>query len=283
MLGLVPDKRLKEANVAEVVARNNVNVSGSAGAPVVVFAHGFGCDQGMFGRILPYFTERFRTVLFDHVGSGGSSLDDYDAVEYDSLDRYASDLLQICELLELEHVTLVAHSVAAMMAITAAAKSPERFERLVLLAPSPSYIDDPASGYVGGFSGEDVQDLLTALDDNHLAWAATMAPVVMGNPQSPELAGELEQSFCRVDPHAMRTFARVTFLSDVRPLLHRVGVPSLIVQCSDDALAPTSVGAYMHSVMPSSTMVQLRATGHVPQVSAPAETAQAILDFIDTP
>jgi sigma-B regulation protein RsbQ len=277
----VPDERLGRANVADVVTRNNVTISGREGAPVMVFAHGFGCDQGMFGRILPYFTERFRTVLFDHVGSGGSSLDDYDAVEYGSLDRYAGDLLQICEQLDLENVTLVAHSVAAMMAITAAAKSPERFDRLILLAPSPSYIDDPASGYVGGFSDEDVQDLLTALDDNHLAWAATMAPVVMGNPQTPELAGELEQSFCRVDPHAMRTFARVTFLSDVRPLLRRVDVPSLIVQCSDDALAPTSVGAYMHSAMPSSTMVQLRATGHVPQVSAPEETARAILDFID--
>jgi sigma-B regulation protein RsbQ len=277
----VPDERLGRANVADVVTRNNVTISGREGAPVMVFAHGFGCDQGMFGRILPYFTERFRTVLFDHVGSGGSSLDDYDAVEYGSLDRYAGDLLQICEQLDLENVTLVAHSVAAMMAITAAAKSPERFDRLILLAPSPSYIDDPASGYVGGFSDEDVQDLLTALDDNHLAWAATMAPVVMGNPQTPELAGELEQSFCRVDPHAMRTFARVTFLSDVRPLLRRVDVPSLIVQCSDDALAPTSVGAYMHSAMPSSTMVQLRATGHVPQVSAPEETARAILDCID--
>ncbi|WP_237657095.1 alpha/beta fold hydrolase [Agreia sp. COWG] len=279
----MPHQRRTPLTADEVILRNNVRVLGPVGAPVILFAHGFGCDQGLFRRILPYFTDRFRTVLFDHVGSGASLPAAYDAVEYSSMERYASDLLEICEVLELHDVTVVAHSVAAMMAITAAVRQPDRFAKLVLLAPSPSYIDDPESGYVGGFSGEDIQDLLGALDDNHLLWASMMAPVVMGNPEKPELSAELEQSFCRVDPVAMRTFARVTFLTDVRPLLARVNTECLIVQCANDALAPLSVGEFMHAVMPHSTLALLAASGHVPQVSAPDETARTILGFIDAP
>lgn len=169
------------------------------------------------------------------------------------------------------------------MAIAAAVRRPELFDRLVLLAPSPSYIDDAATGYIGGMSPSDVDDILQSLDDNHMAWAAAMAPVVMGNAQSPELAGELEESFCRVDPRVMRTFARVTFLSDVRDLLPRVSVPSVIIQCSNDALAPRAVGDYLHGQLAGSELVVLRASGHVPHVSAPAETAHAILRQITAP
>ncbi|MFN3865889.1 MAG: alpha/beta fold hydrolase [Demequina sp.] len=268
---------------AQVLARNNVTVLGPDDAPVLVFVHGFGCDQGMFSRILPYFADSFRVILFDHVGSGGSNLDSYDPVEYGSLDRYAADLAEICDALKLQGVTAVAHSVGAMMAIAAAVRRPELFDRLVLLAPSPSYIDDAAAGYVGGMSPADVQDILQSLDDNHMAWASAMAPVVMGNAQSPELAGELEESFCRVDPRVMRTFARVTFLSDVRELLPKVSVPSVIIQCSNDALAPLAVGEYLHQHLAHSELVVLRASGHIPQVSAPAETAEAILRHIATP
>lgn len=278
MLGFVPETRHRPAH--EIVARNNVTVLGPDDAPVLLFAHGFGCDQGMYRRILPFFVDAFRVVLFDHVGSGGSNLDSYDPVEYGSLDRYATDLLEVCDALELTNVTLVAHSVGAMMAVDAAVRRPERFDRLVLLAPSPSYIDDDTTGYVGGLSTDDVADLLGSLDDNHMAWASAMAPVVMGNADSPELGEELEASFCRVDPRVMRTFARVTFLSDVRALLPLVTTPSLIVQCSNDALAPLSVGDFLRDRLPASELVVLRATGHVPQVSAPAETAGAILDYI---
>lgn len=276
----MPDTRSRPLAPDEVVARNNVTVMGADDAPVLLFAHGFGCDQGMYRRILPFFADAFRVVLFDHVGSGGSRLESYDPVEYGTLDRYATDLLEICDALELRDVTLVAHSVGAMMAIDAAVRRPELFARLVLLAPSPSYLDDEPAGYVGGLSTDDVHDLLQSLDANHMAWASSMAPVVMGNAESPELADELEESFCRVDPRVMRTFARVTFLSDVRDLLPRVSVPSLIVQCSNDALAPLTVGDYLHARLPESELVVLRATGHVPQVSAPAETAAAILDYL---
>lgn len=264
----------------EVLVRNNVTTQGPEGAPVLLLVHGFGCDQNMYRRILPFLTDDFRVVLFDHVGSGGSSLDAYDPVEYGSLDRYAQDLLEICDALELEDVTVAAHSIGAMFAIAAAVKRPDLVARLVLLAPSPSYLDDEEAGYVGGMSLFDVEELLESLDDNHMAWAAAMAPVVMGNPDSPELAGELEDSFCRVDPRVVRTFARVTFMSDVRDLLPAVSVPSLIVQCSNDALAPLSVGDYLHAQLAQSELVVLSTTGHVPQVSAPAETARVILSYV---
>ena len=270
-------------DVARIVERNNVRITGPDTGEVLLFAHGFGCDQAMYRRLLPYFEHRFRIVVFDHVGSGGSSLADYDAVRYGTLDQYTHDLIEVCQALQLVDVTVIAHSFAAMLAVAAAVESPGLFRRIVLLAPTPSYIDDEAVGYEGGFSREDIDGLLESLDDNHLAWAAMMAPVVMKNPESPELAGELEQSFCRVDPRVMRTFARVAFLSDVRALLPRVEVPALIVQCSNDSLAPLSVGDYMESRMPSASVVVLQAQGHVPQVSAPEETARAILEFVDSP
>ena len=264
----------------EVLVRNNVIVRGPEDAPILLMVHGFGCDQTMYRRLLPFLEGTFRIVTFDHVGSGGSTVDAYDPVEYGSLDRYVSDLLEVCEALDLGNVTVVAHSVGAMMAVAAAVRRPDLLVRLVLLAPSPSYLDDDSAGYVGGMSHDDVLDLLGSLDDNHMAWAAAMAPVVMGNADSPQLADELEATFCRVDPRVMRTFARVTFTSDVRDLLPAVTVPSLIVQCSNDALAPLSVGTYLHAHLAHSELVVLSATGHVPQVSAPAETAHAILSYV---
>jgi sigma-B regulation protein RsbQ len=280
MLRFVPEMPVPSLSTYEIIARNNVSVLGPVDGPVLVFAHGFGCDQGMYQRILPFFVDSYRIVLFDHVGSGGSNLDSYDPVEYGSLERYSTDLLDICDALDLHDVTLIAHSVGAMMAVTAAVRRPELFTRLVLLAPSPSYLDDTETGYEGGLSAEDVHDLLGSLDDNHMAWASAMAPVVMGNDDAPELAGELEESFCRVDPRVMRTFARVTFLSDVRDLLPLVTVRSLIVQCSDDALAPLAVGDYLAAQLAESELVVLTATGHVPQVSAPRETADVILRYL---
>nr|WP_325208912.1 alpha/beta hydrolase [Salinibacterium sp.] len=280
---LMPAKGTQPLLPEQVMARNNVTVLGPKDAPALVLAHGFGCDQGLYGRILPFFVDKFRVILFDHVGSGGSDQNAYDPVEYGSLDRYASDILELCDALDLRDVTIVGHSIAAMMVIAAAVRRPELFKRLVLLAPSASYIDDAATGYVGGLSEDDVQDLLVSLDDNHLAWAATIAPVVMGNAEAPELSDELEQSFCQVDPRVMRTFARVTFLSDVRDLLPDVTVPSLILQCSNDALAPLAVGEYLHAHLSDSELVLLGASGHVPQVSAPTETGEAILRYITAP
>lgn len=266
--------------VTTATGRNHVMTAGRVDGPVLLFAHGFGCDQDMWQRMLPAFTDDYRVVLFDHVGAGHSDLTAYDRAKYASLDGYASDLLQICAELDLRDVVLVGHSVSAMMAVVAAVAEPTRFSRLVLVAPSPRYIDDPTDGYVGGFSREDIDGLLESLETNYFAWASAMAPMVMGNPDAPELGNELAGRFCQTDPDIAHDFARVTFLSDTRDLLAKVSTPSLILQCSEDMLAPTEVGDYVHRQLAGSTLVQLAATGHCPQVSAPQETAEAIRDYL---
>ena len=264
----------------DVSARNNVRILGNSAGPVVMFGHGFGCDQGMWRRVLPYFTNDYQVVVFDHVGAGGSDKDAYSPAKYGSLDGYVQDVLEICSALDLRDVSFVGHSVSAMMGVAAAAQAPERFANLILLASSPSYMDRPEDGYSGGFSAQDIDELLVSLDTNYLVWAAAMAPMIMGNPESPELHNELEGSFCRLDPAVARDFADVSFRSDVRSRLADVQVPSLILQCSDDLLAPAHIGAYTRDKMPNATLVQLRATGHLPHVSAPEETAEAILAYL---
>lgn len=268
------------ATVPSVVRRNHVNVLGKDDGQIVMFAHGFGCDQDMWRRLVPYFTGQYGVVLFDHVGAGRSDSKAYDRKKYESLDGYAADLLEICADLDLHDVILVAHSVSAMMAVIAAEQEPERFSRLILVAPSPRYIDDPATGYVGGFSREDIEGLLASLDSNYFAWAAALAPMVMGNPEEPELSEELRGSFCRTNPTIARHFARVTFLSDTRHVLDAVNTEALILQCSDDLLAPPEVGSYLHQRLRGSTLVQLQTTGHCPHISAPEATAEAILGYL---
>ena len=265
---------------AAVAARNHVTTCGRSDGPVMLFAHGFGCDQDMWRRVLPFFADDYRIVLFDHVGAGRSDLTTYDRSKYATLDGYAQDLLEICAELDLRDVVLVAHSVSAMMALQAAAVEPGRFSRLVLVAPSPRYLDDPGNGYVGGFSREDIEGLLESLDSNYFAWAAAMAPMVMGTPGAPELGDELAGSFCQSNPAIARDFARVTFLSDSRAVLGQVRTPALVLQCSEDVLAPVEVGRYVHDGLVGSTLVQLEATGHCPHVSAPEETAAAIRSYL---
>jgi sigma-B regulation protein RsbQ len=267
---------------SHVVQRHRVTLTGCPDGPVLLLAHGFGCDQNMWRRVIPHFTGDYRVVSFDHMGSGQSDPTAYEQEKYLALDGYVDDLLQICAELDLRDVVLVAHSVATMMAVLAAIATPERFSRLVLVAPSPSYIDDPADHYVGGFTRHDIDGLLQSLDSNYLAWSATLAPVVMGSPENPELAEELEASFCRTNPETARAFARVSFLSDIRARLGELTVPALILQCSDDMLAPPAVGHYLHQQLQGSTLVQLSATGHVPQVSAPEETARTIRKYLET-
>jgi sigma-B regulation protein RsbQ len=220
-----------------------------------------------------------RVVLFDHVGSGRSDLSAYDPVKYGSLRGYASDVVEICRELDLRDVVFVGHSVSAMIGVLALQEAPELFGALVMVGPSPRYVND--GDYVGGFSRADIAALLDALDSNHLGWSAQMAPVIMGNhPEHPELAEELTNSFCRTDPDIARQFARVTFLSDNRADLADVAVPTLVLQCSEDVIAPDVVGRYVHAAIPGSTFTQLAATGHVPHLSSPGETTAAIRDFL---
>lgn len=260
------------------LGRNNVILRGQEDGRPMVFAHGFGCDQNMWRYVWPAFANEYRIVLFDHVGSGGSDVRAYDPERYSTLQGYADDVLEICRDLDLSEVIFVGHSVSAMMGVLAAEAEPERFARLVLVGPSPRYID--GEDYVGGFSEEDIEGLLESLESNYLGWSSTMAPVIMGNPDRPELGDELTSSFCQADPEIARQFARVTFLSDNRADLARVSTPSLVLQCSEDVIAPRSVGDYVQRHLPDGRMVLLKATGHCPNLSAPQETIDAIKAFL---
>jgi sigma-B regulation protein RsbQ len=261
-----------------VAARNNVRLSGRSGAQPMLFAHGFGCDQNMWRHVVPAFEDEYRIVLFDHVGAGGSDLSAYDRRKYGSLQGYADDVLEICRELELREVIFVGHSVASMIGILAAAEEPERFAKLVLVGPSPRYIDE--EDYVGGFTTEDIEGLLDSLDSNYLGWSTAFGPVIMGRPDRPELGEELTNSFCRTDPAIAKHFARVTFTSDNRADLDRVETPALVLQCSNDVIAPTAVGEYVHARLRNSEIVHLQASGHCPNLSAPDETVAAIRAFL---
>jgi sigma-B regulation protein RsbQ len=267
----------------DVRSRNRVTVTGRTGGPVLVLAHGFGCDQNLWRLVVPLLERDFTVVLFDHVGAGQSDPSAWSRQRYSSLEGYTDDVLEICRELELGPVTFVGHSVSAMMGVLAAAREPRAFAGLVLLAPSPCFIDDPATGYRGGFSAADIEELLGSLDANYLGWSGAMAPVIMGNPLRPELGEELTNSFCRTDPEIARVFARVTFLSDNRADLAKVTVPTLVAQCSDDAIAPPEVGEFVRARIPGSRLVTLNATGHCPQLAAPQETAAAIAAFAAGP
>ena len=244
----------------------------------MVFVHGFGCDQAMWRFVAPDFEVDHRVVLLDLVGAGRSDLSAYDPEKYNSLQGYASDIVEVCRELELRDAVLVGHSVSAMIGVLACQQAPELFGALVMVGPNPRYVDD--GDYVGGFSRTDIAGLLDALDANHLGWSAQMAPVIMGNPEHPELAEELTNSFCRTDPGIAAQFARVTFLSDNRADLPTVPVPTLVLQCSEDAIAPDVVGRFVAEQVPGSVFLQLKATGHVPHLSAPEETTAAIRAFL---
>lgn len=264
-------------NLVRVMERNNVAITGRGQRPML-FAHGFGCDQNMWRLVAPAFADEYRIVLFDHVGAGKSDLAAYSRAKYSALSGYADDVLDICRELGLRDVIFVGHSVSAMIGVLAAIQEPQRFAKLILVGPSPCYINE--SDYVGGFSRADIDELLESLDSNYLGWASAMAPVIMGNMERPELASELVNSFCRTDPAIARHFARVTFLSDNRADLHKVQTPALVLQCAEDAIAPQSVGRYVHDQLADSQFVLLRATGHCPNLSAPQETITAIKAFL---
>ena len=262
-----------------VIQRNNIKVLGS-GEKAMVFGHGFGCDQNMWRFIWPAFAEEYRIVLFDHVGCGGSDLKAYDAGKYSSLEGYAEDIIEICRALSVTHGVFVGHSVSAMIGAMASVKAPDIFDNLVMIGPSPRYIDD--AEYIGGFTEAQIHELLDFLDSNHMGWSQAMAPVIMGNPDRPELGEELTNSFCMTDPEIAKRFARVTFLSDNRADLPRVTARSLVLQCSEDVIAPQAVGEYVHRHLPGSAYVLLQASGHCPNLSAPEETIAAMKTFLET-
>ena len=245
----------------------------------MMFAHGYGCDQNMWRLVAPHFEDEFRVVLFDHVGAGGSDSSAYDPERHASLQGYADDVLALLDELDLTDVVFVGHSVSAMIGVLAATARPERFGALVLVGPSPRYLDDD-DGYVGGFTSADIDGLLASLESNYLGWSTAMAPAIMGNADRPQLGAELTESFCRADPDIQARFARATFLSDNRADLAAVHLPTLVLQCADDIIAPDAVGQYVHEQIAGSVLVRMQATGHCPNLSAPAETIEAIEAFL---
>lgn len=244
----------------------------------MVFAHGFGCDQNMWRYVAPAFEDRYRTILFDHIGAGGSDLSAYDQVKYASLDGYADDVVKLCQALNVRGGVFVGHSVSAMIGVLASKKAPELFEKLVLVCPSPRYVDD--ADYIGGFSLAQVEELLDFLDNNHMGWSQAMAPMIMGNADRPELGEELTNAFCRTDPDIAKRFARTTFLADNRADLQGVTARCLVIQCTEDVIAPQEVGDYVHRNLRNSEMVLLDASGHCPNLSAPEATIAAIEAFL---
>jgi sigma-B regulation protein RsbQ len=262
------------ARTRDALRRNNVTVSGDPTGRVVMFAHGFGCSQEAWNLVAPHFEADHKVVLFDHVGSGGSDISQYDRGKYDSLDGYATDVLEILAELDATDVIFVGHSVSAMIGVLAANREPERFGALVLVGPSPRYTND--GSYYGGFEKADIDALLDSLDANYLGWSQEMAPVIMGNPDRPQLGERLTASFCSIHPDIARHFARVTFLSDNRADLPAVSVPTTVLQCVDDVIAPVEVGRYVNSAIAGSRLAILDATGHVPNLSAPDEVIREI-------
>jgi len=261
----------------DVYARHNINIVGEEHGPTILLAHGFGCDQNLWRLIVDRLKSDFRLVLFDLVGAGLSDPGAWDAATYSSLAGHAADVLDIVNELDLREVLFVGHSVSAMIGALAATADPSRFAKLVLLTPSPCYIDD--DDYRGGFSKTDIDELLQSLEQNYLGWSRAMAPVIMGTPDRPDLENELAETFCRSDPEHARVFARATFLSDNRADLPRIPIPTLVIECAHDAIAPREVGAYVHAHIPDSQLITLDATGHCPHVSAPDVTSAAISAF----
>lgn len=261
-----------------IIARNNVRVFGRGTQPML-FAHGFGCDQNMWRYVTPAFADDYRIVVFDYVGSGKSDLRAYDPERYSSLAGYVQDVLDVIHALDLRDVIFVGHSVSSMVGVLAANAEPARFSRLIMVGPSPRYINDPPD-YVGGFERRDIEGLLETMEKNYIGWANFLAPAIMKNPDRPDLSEELEASFCSTDPVIARRFAEATFFADNRGDLGAVRVPSLIMQCSDDMIAPLDVGDYLARSLPDSTLRVMEATGHCPHMSHPAETIRIIREYL---
>ncbi|OAI39538.1 sigma factor sigB regulation protein rsbQ [bacterium SCGC AG-212-C10] len=263
---------------AGIVTRNNVTISGKADGQPMLFAHGFGCDQRMWRLVAPAFESDYRVVRFDYVGLGRSDISAFDPARYGTLEGYVQDVLEICEGIELRDAIFVGHSVSAMIGILAATRQPAYFERLVLIGPSPRYIDD--EGYSGGFTREDIDGLLDLMDRNYIGWGQVLATTVMKNPDRPELSEELAEVFCSTDSQIARTFAKATFFADNRSDLAALKLPALVLQCTDDSIAPDAVGQYVVEHLAAGTIRKLEATGHCPQLSHPEETIAVMREYL---
>jgi len=265
------------SGMENIVVRNHVKVIGQGNQPII-FGHGFGCDQNMWRFITPAFMDKYQIILFDYVGSGSSDKGAYTSEKYQTLQGYVQDLLDIIESLNLQQSIFVGHSISAMIGMLASIKQPEYFQKLIMIGPSPCYLND--GEYLGGFERNDISELLDMMEMNFAGWASYMAPIAMSNPENPSLTQELKQTFKSADPVIAREFAEVTFLSDHRNDLAKVTVPTLIIQCSEDSIVPIGVGDYLHKHVKESTLILMEAKGHYPHISHPNETIQCITGFL---
>ncbi|MCX2862932.1 alpha/beta hydrolase [Paucibacter sp. PLA-PC-4] len=267
------------AGAIDIFKRNNV-VQRGQGQPTLVFAHGFGCDQQMWRFVAPQFEADHQVLLFDHIGCGRSDTAAYEPGRHSSLRGYAQDVVEIMAAAELSDAVFVGHSVSAMIGLLAAIAAPQHFSRLVMIGPSPRYLNEPPTGYIGGFEREDIDGLIDMMESNMVGWASFLAPQVMGAGSSAEMTRELRESFCASDPYIAHRFAIATFFADNRADLTLAPVPSLVIQCSDDAIAPRAVGEYVHSHLPASTLAVIEASGHCPHMTHPQETAELIRRYL---
>lgn len=269
----------------DIFKRNNISVSGQApgcGQPTLVFAHGFGCDQQMWRFVAPAFEATHPVLLFDHIGCGKADIKAYDPPRHAKLEGYAQDVAEIFEAAALNNAVYIGHSVSAIIGLLAAIQVPQRIARMVLICPSPHYLNDPPD-YHGGFERSDIDGLMDMMESNMLGWANFLAPAVMGADGAGDMTEELKGSFCAADPYISRRFAAATFLGDNRKDLPRVQVPSLIIQCSDDAIAPRSVGTYVHRHLKDSQLATIEASGHCPHMTHASETVALIRDYLAAP
>jgi sigma-B regulation protein RsbQ len=260
-----------------IVTRNNVSVFGK-GAQPMLFAHGFGCDQNMWRFLTPFFEEKYKIILFDYVGAGKSDISAYHPERYASLRGYAQDVLDICDAFQLSDVLFVGHSVSSMIGLLAAIEAPHYFQKLIMVGPSPCYLND--EGYKGGFERKDIESLLDTMEKNYIGWANFLAPAIMGQPNRPHLGKELTESFCSTDPLIANQFARATFFSDNRKDLKKCKIPALILQCSEDIIAPLEVGEYLKANLSAATLSIMKAKGHCPHLSEPEETISLIQQYL---
>ena len=265
--------------MTDILKRNNVKIYGS-GEQTILFAHGFGGDQTVWKYVLNAFTEKYRVVLFDYVGSGNSDHSQFRAELYSSLSGFAQDVLAICEALGLHQIIYVGHSVSGMIGLLAALEKPEYFKKMVFLGPSARYLNDHENGYIGGMDRSDLDALFEMLDNNYLGFSRALAPSIMGEKTSPENQEELVESFCAAEPSISQNFARVTLLSDTRAMLSKMTVPSITLQCADDVMAPETAGRYINQHTPKNTYLEINTTGHCPHISAPDVVIRVINDYI---
>jgi sigma-B regulation protein RsbQ len=255
------------------ITKNNITIQGT-GSKSMLLVHGYGCDQHMWRYITPQFKDNYKIILIDLIGSGKSDESAYDYEKYSSLQGYADDVVGICDALSIKDVCFVGHSVSAMIGALAAIERPSLFKKLIMICPSPRYIND--DDYFGGFSQNDIDELLETLDSNYLGWSSAIAPVIMGNADRPELAEELEDSFCQNNPEIAKHFAKVTFLGDNRSDLENLTTETIIIQSKTDAIASIKVGQYVHANVSNSKLVIIDAIGHCPHLSAPDQTIKAM-------